>query len=146
MQPGNRARYWPLVGHRPLRKLAKTSSNSNNLQRKFRRLFSRVAWAFKYIVSESKEISESTQLDDCSNEALLCQIDWRSECLQERLKLAQTISERISISEMLIIGLIEAYEVCSIYHFLAEKRRKDEGKEEQGRSNRKYNVDFTMSI
>ncbi|VIO91995.1 Uncharacterized protein BM_BM333 [Brugia malayi] len=55
---------------------------------------------------------ESTRLDDSSNEALLCQIDWRSECLQERLKLTRCVNERMRISELLIVSLIEAYEVA----------------------------------
>ncbi|KAM3722981.1 Phosphoenolpyruvate carboxylase [Dirofilaria immitis] len=56
---------------------------------------------------------ESTTLDDSSNEALLCQIDWRSECLQERLKLTRCVNERMRISELLIVSLIEAYEVAT---------------------------------
>uniref|UniRef100_A0A0R3RZM4 Uncharacterized protein n=1 Tax=Elaeophora elaphi TaxID=1147741 RepID=A0A0R3RZM4_9BILA len=56
---------------------------------------------------------ESTTLDDSSNEALLCQIDWRSECLQERLKLTRCVNERMRISELLIVSLIEAYEVAA---------------------------------
>ncbi|MCP9258317.1 Dephospho-CoA kinase [Dirofilaria immitis] len=56
---------------------------------------------------------KSTTLDDSSNEALLCQIDWRSECLQERLKLTRCVNERMRISELLIVSLIEAYEVAT---------------------------------
>ncbi|VDK76364.1 unnamed protein product [Litomosoides sigmodontis] len=56
---------------------------------------------------------ESTTFDDSSNEALLCQIDWRSECLQERLKLTKCVNERMRISELLIVSLIEAYEIAT---------------------------------
>ncbi|EFO18460.2 hypothetical protein LOAG_10035, partial [Loa loa] len=55
----------------------------------------------------------TTTLDDSSNEALLCQIDWRSECLQERLKFTRCVNERMRISELLIVSLIEAYEVAT---------------------------------
>ncbi|VBB33315.1 unnamed protein product [Acanthocheilonema viteae] len=57
--------------------------------------------------------AKSTTLDDSSNEALLCQIDWRSECLQERLKLTRCVNERMRISELLIVSLIEAYEIAA---------------------------------
>ncbi|VDN01412.1 unnamed protein product [Thelazia callipaeda] len=58
-------------------------------------------------------ITKSTTLEDSCSEALLLQIDWRSECLQERLKLSRCIVERMAISEMLIMKLIEAYEVAA---------------------------------
>ncbi|CAG9532828.1 unnamed protein product [Cercopithifilaria johnstoni] len=55
---------------------------------------------------------ENTTLDDSSNDALLCQIDWRSECLQERLKFTRCVNERMQISELLIVSLIEGYEIA----------------------------------
>ncbi|VDK84886.1 unnamed protein product [Onchocerca ochengi] len=73
---------------------------------------------------------ESTTLDDSSNEALLCQIDWRSECLQERLKLTRCVNERMKISELLIVNLIEAYEVaaqCTATFSVAKLRQRIDG-------------------
>uniref|UniRef100_A0A183DU97 Uncharacterized protein n=1 Tax=Gongylonema pulchrum TaxID=637853 RepID=A0A183DU97_9BILA len=62
-------------------------------------------------------VIESTELEDPSDRALLRQIDWRCECLRERLKLVQSSNEWMEISEELIAALIHSYEVrhiCSV--------------------------------